>query len=329
MPARSSATIRVVSLVPSATEILCELGGRGLLVGRSHECDHPPGVERLPAVCAPTMPSVAEGADCRSIDERVRQAMAERLPLYTLDLQMLESLKPDVILTQDLCEVCTIDRASVAKAASRVGARIIALKAETIEGVLDDALLLGREVGLESQAIATIAAWRERLFAAQERVDPYADGPNVAFLEWTDPPFVAGHWTVQMIERAGGRLPLNPTSPVARAGAAAGPMQAERRAGKGRRLTMDELVESSPDRLIIAPCGLTLDQSMRAWREMSRDLRVWQLECVRAGRVAIVDGNQMFNRPGPRLIDAFEWLVGWLQGRPEMTPADFPWALAD
>ncbi len=329
MPARSSATIRVVSLVPSATEILCELGGGGLLVGRSHECDHPPGVKRLAAVCAPTLPTQAEGADCRTIDEHVRQAMAERLPLYTLDLQMLESLKPDVILTQDLCDVCTIDRASVASAAARLGARVVALKAETIEGVLDDALLLGREVGLESQAIATVAAWRERLFAAQERVDPYAYGPNVAFLEWTDPPFVAGHWTVQMIERAGGRLPLNPTSPVARAGAAAGPMQAERRAGKGRRLSIDELVESKPDRLVIAPCGLTLEQSAHSWWEMAREPRVRQLECVREGRVAIVDGNQMFNRPGPRLIDAFEWLVGWLQNRPEMMPPSFPWEIAN
>lgn len=283
----------------------------------------------MPAVCAPTMPSVAEGADCRSIDERVRRAMAERSPLYTLDLQMLESIKPDVILTQDLCEVCALDHAGVARAASRVGARVVALKAETIEGVLDDALLLGREVGLESKAIAKVAAWRERLFAAQERVDPYADGPNVAFLEWTDPPFVAGHWTVQMIERAGGRHPLNPTSAVARAGAAAGPMQAERRAGKGRRVSIDDLVESRPDRLVIAPCGLTLEQSMHAWREMSHESRVRHLECVRAGRVAIVDGNQMFNRPGPRLIEAFEWLVGWVQNRPEMTPVNFPWALAN
>jgi iron complex transport system substrate-binding protein len=180
-------------------------------------------------------------------------------------------------------------------------------------------------VGLERSAEAETVALRERFYRAQEFVNPYEEGPIVAFLEWTDPLFIGGHWTVQMIERAGGRHPLNPTVPDERAGAAAGPQQAYRRAGKSIRIPPEALLATRPDALIICPCGIGLP----GVRDMTADLakKDWwpELPAGRSGRVALVDGNQMFNRPGPRLADAFEWLVGWLQERPEVIPAGFPW----
>src|SRR5690606_6297571 len=135
-----------------------------------------------------------------------------------------------------------------------------------------------------------------------------------------------GHWTVQLIERAGGRHPLNETVARPDAGAAAGPQQGERVAGKSVRAPAEALAATRPEALVIAPCGLSVEQTRRA---VEADLRGqgWfeGLPAVRSGRVALVDGSRMFNRPGPRLAEAFEWLVGWLNGRPELIPEGFPW----
>src|SRR5262249_52332745 len=149
--------------------------------------------------------------------------------LYTLDVGVLEALRPDVILTQDLCQVCSIDLGTVRRAAERMSPRpaIVSLNPATIEGVLDDHLAVGRAVGLERQAEEVVVGLRGRMYAAMDHVNPYTDGPRVAFLEWPDPIFVGGHWTPQLIERAGGQHPLNPTRPVESAtgaGAAAGPI---------------------------------------------------------------------------------------------------------
>lgn len=244
-----------------------------------------------------------------------------------LDEARLEALRPDVILTQDLCEVCSIDLRSVERVAATMTPRphVVSLNPHTFEGVLDDVLTVGEAVGLAANAQRIVVALRERFYRAADHVNPFADGPSVGFLEWTDPLFVAGHWTVQLIERAGGRHPLNPTVPQPRAGAAAGPQMAQRVAGKSIRVTSEALVESQPEYIVICPCGFTLDKTRAAAESLAREAWYRDLPAVRYGRVALVDGNQMFNRPGPRLVDAFEWLVGWLNDRPELMPRGFPW----
>lgn len=314
---------RVVSLLPSATEIVALLGGAPRLVGRSHECDFPPGLDRIPILTAQRTPLGTPA----EIDSAVRDSLREGSSLYTLDETTLRSLRPDVILTQDLCEVCSIDPRTVQRVADSMSPRpqVVSLNPTTVEGVLDDVIRVGHALGLDDEARTKAVDLRERLFTAGEYVHPFADGPSLAFLEWTDPLFGAGHWTVQMIERAGARHPLNPTVPRPTAGAAAGPQNAERTAGKSTRLTPEALIASRPELLVVCPCGFGLTATRAAARELSNAPWWRDLPAVRAGRVAVVDGNQMFNRPGPRLVDAFEWLVGWMNDRPELIPRGFPW----
>ncbi len=318
---------RVASLLPAATEILCSIGGRALLVARSHECDYPAGLEHLPVLTAQRIHST----NPTTIDQAVRDHLQAGNSLYTLDETRLRALAPDVILTQDLCDVCSIDLRTVERLAATMSPRpkVVSLNPQGIEDILDDLLRIGDAVGLESQAQAAMVELRGRFHRAIDFTNPYADPIPVAFLEWTDPLFVAGHWTVQMLERAGASHPLNPTRIQENAGAAAGPQVAQRVAGKSFRVTPDQLLESAPEYIFIAPCGFDLAATRSAAAALASQ-RWWRLlPAVRAHtpanpRVFLIDGNQMFNRSGPRLADAFEWLVSILQGRPDLMPQGFP-----
>ncbi len=308
-----------------------------MLVGRSHECDHPPRVLSLPVL---TGSRLSHTLDAREIDASVRTSLAPGSgaeSLYTLNADLLAALRPELILTQDLCHVCSIDLKGLRSLVSRLPdpkPQILSLNAESIEGVLDDLLRIGRAIGEERAAGEAVVSLITRMNHARERVNAYDDGPNIAFLEWTDPLFVGGHWTPQLIERAGARHPLNPTVPMADSGAATG-MQAAARQGRASfAISPDDLVRSQPERLIICPCGIPLDRahddglSVQRLAETLSAQSWWNdLPAVRTGQVALVDGNQMFNRPGPRLVGALEWLVGWIQDRPELIPRNFPWRL--
>lgn len=326
--------MRVVSLLPSATEIICLLAGGAEsaieLVGRSHECDFPeqaPGGGLLRAVRVLTAARTAFESAAQ-IDRVVREELAAGRSLYTLNTGLLKDLRPDLIVTQDLCEVCSIDLATVRAAAADMQPRpeIVSLNPATFEGMLDDVLTVGRAMGVEAAARETVVGLRERMDRAAEHVNPYAPRTRVAFLEWTEPLFCGGHWTPQLIERAGGEHTLNPTSVGPGGGAGMGVTgQTLRVAGKSVRISPEALAESRPDRIIVCPCGLGLDETRREVARLSANGWWRELPAVRAGRVALVDGNQYFNRPGPRLVDAFEFLVGWMQGRPELIPAGFAW----
>ncbi|MFG0304976.1 MAG: ABC transporter substrate-binding protein [Phycisphaerales bacterium JB040] len=323
--------MRVVSLLPSATEILASIGGEDLLVARSHECDHPPHLPESLRVLTAQRDAPESGVSPAGIDERVRTLRTQSLPLYTLDEDLLRELRPDLILTQDLCDVCSIDLATVERVAATMepAPRVLALNPTTIEGVFDDVLRVGSAVGLDRNARDLAVSLRNRMHAAAEHVNQFEEGPVVGFMEWTDPIYIAGHWTVQLIERAGGRHPLNETVARPGSGAAVGPQQAERVAGRSIAVTPDIFTGVRPEAVVVCPCGVGLgDASSQARSLLDQD---WfcALPAARAGRVAAVDGNQMFNRPGPRLVDAFEWLVGWLQNRPELIPAGFPWEPID
>jgi len=326
--------MRVVSLLPSATEIVLGLiGPRGMgedgpvrLVGRSHECDWPPdaGLANLPVLTS----ARTHYTTAAEVDRAVRECLSVGSSLYTLDTKLLRELRPDLIITQDLCEVCSIDLGTVRAAAAEMSPApaILSLNPGTFEQVLDDVERVGRAMGMEREARAWIVRLRERAYRAEEYVNAYAAKPSVAFLEWTEPLFVGGHWTPQLVERAGGSHPLNPTGPVEGAGAAEGPIgQTLRTAGKSMVVSAEQLEASRPDFVVVCPCGLALEQ---AWEETGRlaEKHWWkELPAVGKGRVAVVDGNQMFNRPGPRLVDGLEFLVGFVNGVEEMVPAGFPW----
>ncbi len=298
--------MRVVSLLPSATELLCAVGGRELLVGRSHECDFPPSIRGLPALTRQRTGGAGESA--AEIDRQVNEALGRGEPLYELDEALLERLEPDVVLTQHLCEVCSIDLESVRRVARRMTAapEIVSLDPASIEEVFDDLLTVGEAVGRAEQARAALAAMRERYWSALDSVNPHEQGPEVAFLEWMDPLFAGGHWTPQLIEAAGGRHSLNPPG------------------ARSRQISPDELAAAAPQRLIICPCGYDLAAIKRELAGLRAQPWWSSLPAVADAAVVIVDGNQMFNRPGPRLVDALCWLVGWINDRPEVIPACFP-----
>ena len=301
---------RVVSLLPSATELLCAAGGRELLVGRSHECDFPAGLEDVPTLTSQRTVATTSA----DIDRQVREAMdagdgdGASASLYALDAERLAALRPDVILTQDLCDVCSIDLDTVRGVAASLetAPEIVSLNPTRLDDVLDDLLRVGEAIGRADAAHRAMVLMREGIWTAVDFVNPYVPGPEVAFLEWMDPLFVGGHWTPELIERAGGAHSLN----------AAGE--------KSRQVAPEDLVGAMPERLVICPCGYDLDAIERELDAL-RAQRWWgTLPAVLDGNVVMVDGSAMFNRPGPRLVDAFRWLTGWINDRPELVPEGFP-----
>jgi iron complex transport system substrate-binding protein len=321
--------MRIVSLIPSGTEILCSIGAMDLIVARSHECDHPLGITHLPVLTTQkTHFDPDSGVGAAGIDAQVRAALSSGEPLYVLDINGLVGLSPDVIVTQSLCSVCSIDAESVRAAISMLDPKplLIELDAKSVEQIFDEMLMLGRKLGLEERAVHRVVDLKQRMDRAQEHINPYVDGPVVGFMEWTDPIFVAGHWTVQLIERAGGQHPLNRTVIMPGSGAAVGPQQAQRVAGHSIAVEPETFAESMPEYLVITPCGLTLEQAKsEADRLYATCAWFRELPAVINNRVAVVDGNQMFNRPGPRVVDAQEFLIGWLNQCEHLIPQDFPW----
>jgi len=304
-------TMRVVSLLPSATETLAVIGGEHLLVGRSHECDYPPSITDRPVLTA----QKTHAATSAEIDQQVREALQSNdsddtgdRSLYELDADLLRELKPDVILTQDLCDVCSIDLNTVQRIAATLDSHptIVNLNPKTIEDVFEDVLKVGSSVDLTDAAEATVVQLREQYWTAIDYVNPYVEGPEVVLLEWMDPLFIAGHWTPQLIRAAGGRFSLNEPGE------------------KSKQIQPEDLLEVSPQRVIICPCGYDIEQTTRELDTL-RNTKWWNLlPAVQNNDVVIVDGKQMFNRPGPRLVEAFRWLTGWLNDRPELIPPEFP-----
>ena len=307
--------MRVVSLLPSATELLASVVDAETLtrtfVGRSHECDFPAGLDAVPILTK----ARTHGGASADIDAEVSAALAAGTgtgtSLYELDEQLLAELAPDVILTQSLCDVCSIDLRTVERIAAKLPKRpvVVNLDPKSIFDVFDDLLRVGEACGLAQRAENAMVALRARYWSAVDYVNPYIPGPEVLFLEWTDPPFCGGHWTPALIEAAGARHSLNVAGV------------------KSRRVSPEEILESAPERVVVCPCGFDLARVRQEYDALTKTNWWPLLPAVleaRPGAIALVDGNQMFNRPGPRLVDAFEWLVAWINGRDEVVPPSFP-----
>lgn len=291
--------MRIVSLLPAATEWVCAFGGEGDLVGRSHECDTPASVQALPAVTRPTY----EGSgDSAAIDAAVQEQLQAGLSLYEVDLERLRTLEPDLILTQAQCEVCAVSlpqlEATLADWSSGAP-EIFSMEPMTLKEVLDTALRLGRAIGRADAAMPFIAR-KERLLkqlrdriGVDRRTDPETL-PAVACIEWMEPLMTAGHWMPDVVDMAGGRAVL-----------------AEK--GKPSR-TVDwaELRDADPDVLALMPCGFTLEETTRDLHYLT-DREGWSdLRAVRTGRVVLFDGDAYFNRPGPRLYRSIALLASAL-----------------
>ncbi len=282
--------MRVASLLPSATEIVCAVGLRDALVGRSHECDFPPGVEALPALCAPKVP-IHGGS--REIDREVRRLVADGLSVYRVDAEALRALAPDVIVTQTQCEVCAVSEADVVAATcdwAGSGVRIVSLAPARLDDVLADIERVGAALGVAARGTTVVARLRDRLAALATRTRDLPR-PGIACIEWLDPLMAAGNWVPELVELAGGRNlfgAVGEHSPW---------------------LEWEAVRAADPDVIVAMPCGFDLARTRGEMAALER-LPGWEsLRAVRAGRVAVVDGHQYFNRPGPRLVESAEILA--------------------
>jgi len=301
--------MRIVSLLPSATEIVYALGLGDALVGVTHECDFPADARTKPVLTASALPHAPSPGD---IDRHVRRSIHAGSSLYTLDADLLDRLAPDLILTQELCEVCAVSYEIVASAAKRLRGdpRIVSLEPSSLDDVYATIETVGDLTGTRARAHAVVGALRDRARALAGRVAGRVP-PRTLVLEWTDPPMGAGHWTPELVELAGGTPLLGDAG------------------SNSRTLRWEEIAAADPDAVIVAPCGFDLPTTERACAAL-RDNTVWRgLRAVRAGRAYAVDGNAFVNRPGPRLVDSAEIFAAALHGEALGAAAPAGWRALD
>jgi iron complex transport system substrate-binding protein len=279
--------MKIVSLLPAATEIVCALGLREALVGRSHECDFPEDVARLPAL---TSARVDSSRDSAAIDSEVRQVLQEGQPLYALDEARLHALAPDVVVTQAACEVCAISYEQVARVTHRAAprARVVSLQPSRLADIFADVRTVATACGVSERGNAVVQDMVARLDRLREHAP--VRRPRIALIEWLDPPMLGAQWVPDLLEAAGG------DAIGVQKGALSG------------YVTWETITELRADALLVAPCGFDLARTLRE-AERHRD-RLRSL----APRVLFMDGNAYWNRPGPRLIEAAEALSQWLSG---------------
>lgn len=285
---------RVVSLIASATEIVCALGFEDELVGRSHECDYPPGIERLPACCSS---KVKVEASSKEIDDQVRSLVGDGLSVYRVDPDLLNDLAPTVIVTQTQCEVCAASLKDVEEAVCELVTSnpvLVSLEPMALGDVWKDIRSVASALGKPERAEDLVARLRGRLATLEARTRSLGPRPSVGCIEWTDPVMMAGNWVPELVEIAGG------TDPLGEAGKHSGYIEIE------------QLVEADPDVIAIMPCGFDIERAAQEMVPLVARPEWQQLSAVRNGRVAMTDGNQYFNRPGPRLVESAEILAEFL-----------------
>lgn len=287
---------RIVSLLPSATEIVCALDAAECLVGISHECDFPLAIRDRPVL---TRARIDPHATSGEIDAAVRAVLADALSIYSVDAAGLSDLKPEVIITQDLCQVCAVSlddvRSAVARLAGRKEVAILSLRPTRLADVLDDIGRVGDGIGRAAAGQRLRASLAARIADIKARAAQAPTRPRVVSLEWLDPLMLGGTWMPELIAGAGG-LPV---------GAAAGEA--------APTVTPQRLRDLAPDVVMVKPCGFALDRTL-AERALLQE-RVLAI-LPRSTRVYVSDGNAFFNRPGPRLVESMEILAACIQPQP-------------
>jgi len=297
--------MRIVSLLPSATEILCALGLEDQLVGVTHECDYPPFVRQLPKVTRTLIPTEASSAE---IDRLVLQRLQRGGALYTLNLPVLEALRPDLIVTQALCDVCAVAEDEVRAAACMLPGRpqVVNLEPQTLSEVLAAIRQVGSALGLEQRAQEVIEALSSRIAAVVTRTAGLEHRPRVALLEWLDPPFSCGHWNPELVRLAGGVEGLG------------------QEGRPSRTLRLEEVLAWQPEVVFIACCGFSVERTLSDLPAL-QFVPGWQdVPAVRSGRVYVTDGSHYFSRPGPRLVDSLEILAHTLHPEIHLLPNGLP-----
>ena len=291
---------RVASLLPAATEIVCAVGAAADLVGISHECDFPEAVRSLPAL---TRARVHPVGTSREIDREVRRVLQDALAVYEIELARLEAARPDVIVTQDLCDVCAVSFDDVCAAAAKLvdrNIRIVNLHPTRFGDVWSDIARVAEALGRTAEGADVIRSLQARAAEIAARSAARRARPRVVSIEWIEPVMIGGMWMPELIEMAGG------TPVVTRPG------------DHAPTLTLDALRELSPDVVVVSPCGFPLDRTLEELPQLRGALPWESWPAVRTGRVYVADGNAYFNRPGPRIIESLEILAACLH------PGAFP-----
>lgn len=278
-------SLRILSLLPAATEMVYLLGLKKYLVGVSHECDYPSGAKLKPKV---TSSIVDNTMSSQMIDDRVKKTLHRGRGALHIKEDILEKLSPNLILTQELCEVCAIGFSEVKKAARMLDGdlKIISLEPESVEDILENILLVGEATEKILEARLLVDSLKKRLKKLESSTYYLVSKrPKVLVIEWLDPIMVAGHWVPEMVERAGGKNLIS------------------NRGSRSKIVTIDQIIASRPDILVISPCGFDIE---RTRKEMSLVNKI--VKAVKPGKWRLIDGNAYMTRPGPRVIDGIEKL---------------------
>ncbi len=283
--------MRIVSLLPSATEIVCALGYGNQLVGRSHECDHPASVTELP-ICS--RPRIRVDTSSAEIDRSVKAIVSKGLSVYEIDEETLHTLAPAFIVTQTQCEVCAVSERDVEQAVRDWldgQGEIVSLNPNHLEDVWTDIIRVATALGNGRNGETVVATLRKHMSEIQERTAKRGHKPRVAFIEWIEPLMAAGNWMPELVEMAGGQNLFG-------------------KAGEHSPwMEFDELRESDPDIVVVAPCGFDLERTRSEMHPLT-DRPEWNaLTAVAKGQVYLTDGHHFFNRPGPRLVESLKILA--------------------
>lgn len=286
---------RVISLLPSATEMLYVLSSESLLVGRSHECDYPSETENIP-IC--TSSSIHNEMSSLEIDEQVKSNIWNALSLYTIDIELVKQLQPDLIITQDQCKVCAIHLEELADMLSRelgYEPAILSFHPHSLEDMYTDFMQLASAIDKVEYAVEVLENWKERIELIQHKIKFVKNRPNIVCIEWMEPLMTAGHWTPELITIAGG-VPL-----------------LSEMGNDSQYINMDQLIEADPDGIIISACGFPLSRIKEEYPLLQANEKWNSLRAVQKGHVFLADGNSFFNRSGPRLVDTTEMIAEILQ----------------
>lgn len=283
--------MKIVSLLPSATEIVCALGLEDQLVSITHECDFPASVAGKPALTASRISH--ETMTSKEIDHAVRSQLDGHGSIYDLDTKLLEQLRPDLILTQELCDVCAVSYKIVNSAAKMYAAdaTVVSLEPNTIEGIFENILMVGELTCSRTKAADVVDGFRARLERVRINIDESVKRPRVFMLEWLEPPFAPGHWVPEQVEIAGGECLLGvPAEPSV-------------------TTTFEAIYEAQPDKMVLIPCGYYIADTLRQLRNTVFPSNWRDIPAVKNGEVWAVDATSYFSRPGPRVVDGVEILA--------------------
>ena len=283
---------KIVSLIPSATEIIFTLEQGQKLVGRSHSCDFPECVKTLPVLTKANVEY--EHQTSSQIDNDVKQILSDGISIYAINQELLRSLEPDLIITQDQCDVCAVSLADVQKVVSEwvgMSTKIISLKPETLEDVLSDIQKVADAIFISEVGKKNVEFIKKNVFEVAEKAKNESKHKTIASIEWIDPIMTAGNWMPELIEYAGG-------------------INLFGEAGKHSPwIKWEDILNADPDMIIVMPCGFDIAKSVREMETLKKQHGWSQLKAVKTGNVYITDGNQYFNRPGPRLKESLEILA--------------------